>query len=303
MKDKFFCWACDYSKNSGEGNLANLFANNELKNSYIIYTPQKFNIENKFLKKIINYKYISPFIGVFFCWFFFFKKKKIFYLNYLPLWNCIIFALLPPETMFGPITGGANFGSKQVIIRKYIFPILYKISEIFILLRKTKIYFSTDLLKRYLSKSLSTKASFNYVFNYLKKKNKKSKNNKKNIDFLIYYRKHVNKESNFQYDFLRKLISLNYKVHIFGDFFKNNAVKNYGYINNNKVNKLLSRTHFTLASNENPYTIFSLECINNHVKILIDKSQKKIVKYYKKNFIFLNMNNIVKYRKYFNLKK
>jgi hypothetical protein len=298
MTEKFFCWACDYSKNSGEGNLANLFINNEFKKNYTIYTPKKLNINNHFIKSFINYKYISPFVGIFFCWFFFFKKKKILYINYLPFWNCAIFALLPPKTLLGPITGGANIGNKQIVLRKYIFPILYKISEIFIIYRKTNIYFSTDLLKKYLSKKIINKAKFNYVYNYLKK----IKKNKKNIDFLIYYRKHVNKESNFPYDFLKRLISLNFKVHIFGDFFNNNSVKNYGYINNEKVNKLLSKTFFSLASNENPYTMFSLECINNHVKILIDKSRENNIKYYKKNFIFIDFKEIDSFKKNFKFK-
>ena len=70
-----YCWACDFSKNSGEGNLGNLFVNKKFNNNYKIYTPHSLNI-NKKLSHIINYKYISPLIGVIFCWFFFIKNKK-----------------------------------------------------------------------------------------------------------------------------------------------------------------------------------------------------------------------------------
>jgi len=73
----YFCWACDISKNSGEGNLANLFIKKNLGENYTIYTPDKFNLKINIFKKIINYKYISPLVGVFFCWFFFLKKKKL----------------------------------------------------------------------------------------------------------------------------------------------------------------------------------------------------------------------------------
>ena len=81
-------------------------------------------------------------------------------------------------------------------------------------------------------------------------------------------------------------------MHVFGDFFNNRSVKNYGFINNNKVNKLLSKTYFTLASNENLYTMFSLECINNHVKIIVDKSQEYNIKYFKKNFVLIDFKKI-----------
>ena len=283
--DKYYCWACDFSNRTGEGNLARLFIKKSYLQNYQIFTTSNI----KFLK----YKYLSPLIGILFCWYLFIKRKKVVYLNYLPLWNCFLFMFLPPGTILGPITGGANIGNKQIVIRKYIFPVLYKVSEIFILCRKTNICFSTDLLKKYLSKKTLSIAKFNFVLNYLKK----IKKNKKNIDFLIYYRKHVNKESYFPYAFLKKLISLNFKVHIFGDFFNNSLVKNYGFISNNKVNKLLARTYFTLASNENQYTMFSLECINNHVKIIVDKSRENNIKYYKKNFVFIDFKERDTYKK------
>ena len=34
------------------------------------------------------------------------KNKEICYINYLPLWNFLIFILLPPKTILGPVTGG-----------------------------------------------------------------------------------------------------------------------------------------------------------------------------------------------------
>ena len=69
------------------------------------------------------------------------------------------------------------------------------------------------------------------------------------------------------------------------------TVINYGYVNNKFVNKLLSRTFFTLASNENLFSLFTIESINNHVKIIADNDQFENIKFYKKNFILLNFNN------------
>ena len=60
---KYYFWACDYSKNTGEGNLARLFVKKEIRNASHI----KFN--NKF--SLFRHKYILPFIGVIFCWFYY----------------------------------------------------------------------------------------------------------------------------------------------------------------------------------------------------------------------------------------
>lgn len=288
--EKIYCWACDISKNTGEGNLAHIFLKNLGTNYNIcIFDLQKLNVTNSFLFKILSYKYISPFVGLIFCWFFFFKKKKVSYINYLPLWNCILFIFLPPQTILGPITGGANFkNNNKLFVRKYIFPLLYKISEIFINFRLKRVNFSTDLLKPFLKKSTIAKSNFNYIFNLVNKKKK----NVKDIDFLIYYRKHKNKESFFPYNFIKKLISLNFKVHIIGDYLNFGSVTNYGYIDNKLVNIILSKTFYTLASNENLYSLFTIESINNHVKIIVDKNQFKKIKFFKKNFICLDFNKI-----------
>jgi hypothetical protein len=283
-----YCWACDFSKNSGEGNLANLFVNKKFNNNYKIYTPHSLNICKKLIH-IINYKYISPLIGVIFCWFFFVKNKRVAYINYLPLWNFLIFALLPPKTLLGPITGGAHFVEENKLIRGFLFPIFYKISEFFLIIRNSQIYFSTELLKKYLFNCTIKKSNFNYIFKYYSKKILK----KKNIDFLIYYRKHKNKEASFPFSFIKNLIRLNFKIHIVGDYFKNSYVKNHGYLSNKKINNLLSKSFFSLISNENPYTLFAIECLNNNVKVIADLKYKKEIKYFTKEFIFLDFKKTI----------
>jgi hypothetical protein len=276
--DKYYCWACDFSNRTGEGNLARLFIKKSYLQNYQIFTTSNI----KFLK----YKYLSPLIGILFCWYLFIKRKKVVYLNYLPLWNCLLFVFLPPKTILGPITGGAYYKNKS-FLRKFIFPLAYKISEFFLNLRNTKIYFSTELLKKYLYLSTIKKSNFNFVFNYYKKKITQ----KKDIDFLIYYRIHKNKESFFPYNFIKKLILLNFNIHIIGDRFNNPLVINHGYLNNISVNKLLSRTFYSMASGENIYSLFTIECINNKVKILVDNLKKDKINFFKKNFIKFNFKN------------
>ena len=76
------------------------------------------------------------------------------------------------------------------IIRAFLFPIFYKLSELFLNIRSKKIFFSTDLLKKNLSAITIKKSEFNFVLKFFIKRKKK----KKKIDFLIYYRNHKNKK-------------------------------------------------------------------------------------------------------------
>jgi len=276
-------WACDFSKNTGEGNLARLYINQSDGKQKILSV--KTFIKNSTIRKIFDFKYISPFFGVLICWYFFFQKKEITYVNYLPLWNFFIFLLLPPKTKIGPITGGAIFEKKsQYFVRKYIFPKFYKISEKIILFRYKKIIFSTSLLKQYLSPRTKKKCQFNFILNYIKI----NKLRKKSIDFLIYYRKHKNKKNLYNYSFLDEVCKKNKKIYIVGDTLKIQNAKNLGYISNKKLLSLLAKTRFTISSNENIFSLFNIECINNNVKIFVEKKNIPKVKNLAKKFISIN---------------
>ena len=160
---KSYFWACDFNEISGEGKLARLYIDYQKK-----ITNKNFEKIEQPKNSILNYKYISPIVGIIICWFYYLKKKEIYYINYLPLWNILIFIFLPPKTKLGPITGGAQFDKKNNLIRQYIFPFLYKISEYFINIREQR-KFSTDLLKKNLSKKTISKSTFNYIFNFIKR--------------------------------------------------------------------------------------------------------------------------------------
>jgi hypothetical protein len=284
----YFCWACDYSKITGEGQLARHFVRDKFNNNAYIYSPNKFFNQN-FLLKIFNYKYFTPFIGIFICWFIYFKKDKPVYLNYLPLWNFILFLTLPPKTILGPITGGAKFNNKNYI-RRFLFPIFYKISILIIATRFKKTTFSTDLLKKYLNKNFITKNNFNYVLKLL---NKKFIYTKKTYDFIIYYRLHKNKIDNFPYQFIKRLVMQKFKVCVVGDKLNIFGVTNYGYLENEFIKQIINKSKYTLSSNENLFSIFTLECINKNLKIVVNSKNKKtlnIMKKIKNNFIFVDLN-------------
>jgi hypothetical protein len=282
----YYAWISDYASNSGEGNLARLFVKKKLEKYPVKIITCKDLFKKKFLINFFSHKYISPFIGIIYCWNFFIKGKKCAYINYLPLWNFFIFLFLPPKTLLGPITGGANYknNKKQYFIRRFLFPILYKISQLFLNLRNYEIIFSTNLLRNYLSKKTIKKSEFNFVFNYYKKNIKY----RKTIDFLIYFRRHLNKNNFFSLELIKKIRDSGFKIHVVGDRLNISGVKNYKKIQNTKLINLLKKTKYTISSDENLYNIFTLECINNHVKILTDISNCEKIKHFKKNFIFVN---------------
>ena len=227
------------------------------------------------------------------------KKKKVAYINYLPLWNFFIFMLLPPKTILGPITGGAqylNSGKIHFFIRKFLFPLFYKISEYFLSLRSAEVFFSTDLLKKNLSNKLRRKSKFNFFINNINFK--KFNNYSKNIDLLLYYRKHKNKESFFPHQFIKKIALSGLKISVIGDKLNIKGIKNHGYLKNKNVQKLQSRTKYTIASGENIYSIFTVECLSNGVKILIDKKYYNQINFLKKDFIITNFEKINKFLKF-----
>ncbi len=288
MKSKIlYYWACDKSDSSGEGKLA-LFFLKDCKKKFKIIEIKKPKINNIFLRKFSNYKYILPFFGIIYCWKYFLNKKETCYINYLPFWNFLIFLLLPPNTIIGPITGGAKFDKKSSIIRVIFFPIFYKISEIIVNFRNFNLIFSTHLLKPFLTKKTINKSSFNFIIKkFLFKKKKFSKT----VDFIFYYRNHKNKKKFFPFALVKSLISENFKVNIVGDRIEIPKVINRGYLKNKFLLKLQQKSKFTISSNENLYSLFTLECIKNNVFIVLNKSQNYKIPFFKERFIKIDFNN------------
>ena len=142
-------WACDFSKTSGEGKLARDFVNRFSslhKVNFFVHTPDIFSIKiykknfldikkRKRSSSAFLHRFVFPTWGIFFLLFnYYFKKKKIAYINYCPLWNTLIFALLPKNCLLGPITGSNIFFSKSSIsiLKLILTKPLYKISLGFI---------------------------------------------------------------------------------------------------------------------------------------------------------------------------
>jgi hypothetical protein len=295
-------WVSNLSTKTGEGTLAKYFLKYILlkyKNNIIkIKTFEKSFIykNNNFLeKKIINkknffHKYFGPFYGIYYLWIN--RDKNIIYINYLPLWNFLIFLLLPKKTILGPITGGIyydkvnNFDS---FIRKYVFPIFFKIS-IFIIYKKFKrVIFSTDLLKYYITKSKYNSTLFNFVFSVFNLSFKKKLfKNKKKFDLIFYNRNHPTKTSLMRKNIIN-FLSKSYKICVVGDFYHNINVKNFGFVNKIKLYNLLKKSKAALTSEENFFSLFVIDAINCNLKII---SFNKVFhnKHLRKYFFFLSKN-------------
>ena len=298
-------WVSNLSTKTGEGTLARHFLKYILlrnKNNIIeIKTLEKSFIykDNNFLerqnsnKNCFFHKYFGPLYGIYCLWKN--RNKNIIYINYLPLWNFIIFLLLPKKTILGPITGGIYYdkvNSLDSFIRKYIFPFFFKIS-IFIIYKKfKKVIFSTDLLKNYIPKSKYNYTLFNFVFSAFNLSfQKKTAKNKKEFDLIFYNRNHPTKTSLMRNNIIN-FLSKSYKICSVGDLYNNINVKNFGFVNKKKLYNLLKKSRAALASEENFFSLFAIDAINSNVKII---SFNKVFhnKNLRKYFFFINKNKNV----------
>ena len=293
--DKIYYWACDISQNSGEGILANLFLKkhiNNKKDSYFVNINsknknQKKNNFSKYKKRYVGiyHKYLFPYVGVLNLWIKFFQSKKICYINYLPLWNFLIFFLLPPNTILGPITGTV-YRTKY----SYLFNILEKISIIIIKIRYQKAIFSTNF---YESKYSLGKKKFitNFIFTDF---SYKKINKKKKYDFVIYYRKDSKLKKDYIIDLIKELKKYKYSFATIGDKLNVDGNKNFGYVSRKKANKIISECKFAISNPENLYSFFVQDCLSNNLIVFYNIFFKKFNSIDKKNLIPITFNYIKK---------
>lgn len=294
---KIYCWGCDTESISGEGQLLFKFIENDL---YNFKTITVRNLQNKITLKnnIYLYKsnftrtklklnfyesYIMPFIGIIYLWYKYILGKKICYINFLPLWNFLLFIFLPPGTKLGPITGSVYTESVfniESFFRKYFLPILYKISNIILHFRGKNLIFSTDLLIKYLSPKVIAKSKFNYVFSKIKIN---TYNDTKDIDLIIYNRNYFNKTNVLFNKIITKLQEDNFKVYYFGDEIINPGQNYKKILKNKKVHEYLNRSKFTILSDENFYSLFCFEAIQNNVNLFYNMKKKINLEFFKNN--------------------
>jgi hypothetical protein len=299
-KVDLYIWANDYSSNTGEGRLARNFIS-FLKKEYPrnlikIKTPQKqFLIVNSKIKQ--NYtikknnffnKYFTFILGIFYLWSK--RKNRIVYINYLPLWNFLIFLLLPKKTILGPITGGVKadkINNLENFFRIILFPIFYRISLFIINFKFKRALFSTNLLKKYAKNKKQKIFFYGYIYNLF---NFNSIFSKKKYD-LVFYNRNYNSKKN---HLVKKIISKfpnNLKICVVGDRCKGNSFVNKGYIAHKKVLKFISQSKMAFATSENLLSLFAIDCYNSGVKLIYDKRTLLDNKISNKNSLMINYKN------------
>ena len=249
-----------------------------LENIYFIYKKSITLFTLKIFlkkKKKFKHKYIEPFFGILVLWTKFLKGNKTCYVNYLPMWNFLVFLILPPTTLLGPITGGAYNVTNSILnyyIRAFLFPIFYFITNVIFLFRFNKLIFATELLKKNMFKKTIKKSLFNFV--YLFFKFQKKTNKKKQV--IIYYKSHLNKN----YEDINKIIynkffiNNNYKFIVVGEKLDHPKIENKGFISKSSLDRILKESKFAYSSKENYLSLFSIQAINNNTKLIYNSITK-----------------------------
>jgi hypothetical protein len=297
-----FIWSSDFEDFTGEGLLGRFFVENFCKKNESVKIVSNngeyyLNKKNFYILKKNKYKnnfftkYFYPFYGLLLIWFYNLKGKKTFYINYLPLWNFLLFLFLPKKTILGPITG--NIYQDRIVncntfVRKVFFPLMYVISINIIFKKYIKLIFSTNNLENVIPRKLRKFCTFNFCLSLLKKRKKK----KKNIDFLFYLRKHPLKSNAFHKFLIKRLSENKFRVVVVGDKFIYSNVKNYINIPRSKMLTLLDQTSFSVAPGDNFHSLFNIDCMSCNVKLFYDKLIKPKIIYFSIDCIFpLNFNN------------
>ena len=281
-----YFWASNLDKSSGEGILGNNFLK-LINQKYNLYKLENLNKTTKF-KDNFFYNYIFIFISIFKIWLMNLKGYKTIYINYLPIWNFIIFLFLPKSTILGPITGTTTK-------KNFVYSLLSKIS-IFILKRKyKKLLFSNDFFeKKFNLKKIKVYSNFLlYDFKF------QIYNKKKKYDFIIYYKKNSSKGNQFLIN-LAKYFSKDFKIVIIGDKynFKNNKnINNFYKISRIHTNKIISETKYAINSKENLFSFFTLDCLS-HLLIVFYNHDFNLDKKFKTNLLIdIDFDNLQKSKK------
>jgi len=276
MKNTIFYWSSNNNARSGEGILSKHFLSDlkKFKKSKIIKIPNNYKFENIFVKN-----YIYPLIGVFKLWIKYLNGNKICYINYLPLWNFLIFLLLPSKVILGPITGTIS-SERNFFLKKK----LEKISKLIIILKFKKCLFANNFYKDYFNEHYH-----NYIISELKFK--RTKNKKKKFDLIIYYRKNYDQKKNL-YNLVTYLSQKKFKIVVIADKIKSKDIINLGYINENQLNLILKKTRCAIANKENLYSYFTQNCLSKNLKVFYNKEFKKLEKFKLNNFYSIPYDNV-----------
>lgn len=290
-KNKLICWVCDFNPTNGEGIIANMFLDQLVKKKKflkhdifirnlsegILFSNLKNEKYAKTEKLTFAEKYISPFVGLIYLWYNFLLGRKVCFVNFLPLWNFLLFLCLPPNTILGPITGSKHYDIKSVkgfekFFRSYLMPIQFTISNFILKFRFKNLLFSTRNLEDQLSDVVRNKSEFDFMLN-LYNINEINVNKDKKVDFIFYIRFYPSKGTQILVEYINKL-KTKYSIVTVGDKTGIDGIKEYGLITRDEVLKLCNDSKFSIVSSENFFSFFSFDCIQNNAKIFFSNAVK-----------------------------
>ncbi len=277
---KIYYWANDTQQNSGEGILALHFLDllkKKFKN-YKLVNLNNFRKKNNFV-----YNYILLIWGIILIWKYHSQGHKVCYINYLPIWNILIFLLLPKKTILGPITG-------TITKKNILYKLLCIIGAFILNRRKKKLLFSHSQLRLYFSNN--KKNYFNFLFYKFKIK---ANTTKKKFEFVFYFKDNNNKGNYFLIGVLKNL-SKKHKIAVIGDnlskFIDNENITNFGTLNRNQAIKVISSANFAITSKENHFSFFALDCLSRGLKVFYNKDLKVYNDIKTNMFIPINFANL-----------
>jgi len=284
--NKIYFWASDYSEISGEGILARMFVKKLLKiNKDIRMVNIKSNLikktkkNKKELHNTVLHKYVGPVIGIIKLWGYFLMGCKTCYINYLPLWNFLVFILVPPKCILGPITGTIE-PQKKFLFKNFF----EKISLIIIRLKFKKILFSNNFYKDKFKSAHHNFIIDNLKFTFLSKR-------KYQFDFIFYNRISHNSKNTFFINLINELIKKKFRIVIVGDYLNILGVKNLGYLRKKKLIKYMKITKCAVGNRENLYSFFIQDCLKNNLIVFYNNSFKKFENFSLKNFFPISIYN------------
>lgn len=274
--------------NDGEASLSLAFLKEVYHiDNFYLYTPNLVALvksskitSSRKRKLIFNNIYLITFYQAFLANFFKNKCNDVFFLNYLPLWNFLIFLILDKKIIIGPITGNSAPRFSFSIYRNLLFPITNFISSIIILLKWKNIYPSNfHVGKHFRVKNYFYPSIINIKFQISQKT---IFNNKINIGF--YYRNHTIKNCSYFINFLNYYSNLYDDVmfHIFGespsDLNKNINVTYHGYLNSEELNQLFSHFDGYITLSEENAGILTWLAFNYSLPSLtLDKTEANLL--------------------------
>lgn len=263
ITNKLIVFACDTSS-TGEGNL---------------YKSITLSLENKFLLNIYTDPIIKcfrkihfirdrilPFYLLLVISIFLLMKRNVLLINYVPIWNPLIFILTNFGLKIGPITGNYNVlcTTKKQKIKNYIIISLSSLSLKF-LNKKSYYWVSTKKIENFLSHN-GVRCQQAYPFVGLTLNYNGNIDKKFDYDIFIYTRYHINRNL----EYLSKLVNIlsnKYKIIQIGGGILNKNIKTVDYCDDNNFDRYLeySKCYLTLSSEDAGLTAYKALLMNKKI--------------------------------------